>query len=858
MKWLWRILAGLLVVVLVVGVAAAGFGWWTVRRSWPQTEGTINLAGLQNSVDVLRDERGISQIYADNTADLFFAQGFVHAQDRFWEMDVRRHITSGRLSEMFGESQFETDEFLRTMGWRRVAEQEIPLLSDQSRLILDSYAAGVNAYLTGRSSAEISLEYQVLALQNPDYTIETWDPVDSVAWLKALAWDLRSNMANEIFRALGASQVGPERIEQLFPPYPQDRVGTIVSNADLQQAGLPTGLADLSVDAAALLGPEALAAYQQVAAKSELLAGVMAPSGPGIGSNSWVVSGSLTETGLPMLANDPHLAPAMPSLWYQNGLHCSELTPECNYDVAGWTMAGLPGIFIGHNNQIAWGFTNLGPDVLDLVLEQIDGDSYIVDGLRIPLETREEVIKIAGAQDRTITVRSTGRGPIISDSTADESVVAVGKDAPVPAPGQDPPGTIAPRGDGYAVALRWVALDPTPIFDAIGIVNTAQNWDQFRAGAQLLTVPSQNLIYADREGNIGYQAPGTVPIRSGYNGHWPVPGWESKYDWNGTIPFDQMPRTFNPAQGWITTANEQVAPNGYPWPVQSDRVAYGARAVRINDRIAQVVNNGKMTVAQMGQIQMDNGNELAAFLVPKFSDVTGLSEGAAAAVNLLSSWDYQQPASSAEGAFFNVFYKQLSDRMFNDELEEGAVAANDGDRFWEAIRVLWDAPNDPWWDDVSTTEVEDRDQTITNSLNAAYEELVELQGSNPSKWRWGKLHTLTFTNQTLGTSGIGFVERIFNRGPVETSGGGSIPNATGWKPTEGYEVTWVPSMRQVIDLANLDNSTWVNLTGNSGHAYNKNYGDQIQAWVNGEQYPWPSSREAIEAATTQRLTLAPG
>ena len=265
---------------------------------------------------------------------------------------------------------------------------------------------------------------------------------------------------------------------------------------------------------------------------------------------------------------------------------------------------------------------------------------------------------------------------------------------------------------------------------------------------------------------------------------------------------------------------------------------------------------GKLTAQDMADIQMDAGNDLAAFLVPKLGGLP-VDDQARAALQLLDGWDFQQPADSAAAAYFNAFYRHLAQRLFDDELTDTSVTANAGDRYWEAIRTLWRRPADLWWDDVSTAPQETRDETVVAALDAAAAEMVQAQGDDPAAWRWGDMHTLLFENGTLGTSGITPIEMIFNRGPEPTGGGGSIPLATGWEPADGYEVTWIPSMRQVIDMSDFDASTWVNHTGNSGHAYHPNYTDQIDAWLTGEQYPWPNSREAIDAATTQRLTLTP-
>ena len=431
MRRLGKILGILGIVMLLLIVGVVSYGAWTVHRSFPQTSGEITLQGLTGSVDVYRDDRGIPDLYADNPADLFYAQGYVHAQDRFWEMDVRRHITAGRLSEMFGSSQIETDKFLRISGWYRVAQQEYTLLSADTKKHLEDYAQGVNAYLADHSGVGTSLEYAVLGLQNSSYTIEPWTPVDSISWLKAMAWDLRGNMQEEIERSIISATIGVARTAQIFPEYPYSTHRPIVRQGALvdgvwNQDAVPTATAVASHV------PRVPSAATGVLSRTHTvlgsLDGLLGPSGPGIGSNSWVVSGSLTDTGKPLLANDPHLAPMMPSIWYQMGLHCRTVSVQCPYDMAGYTFSGVPGVVIGHNQTVGWGFTNLGPDVTDLYLEKVNGDTYDVGGVAKPLTTRTEVIKVAGGADVTITVRSTEHGPLVSD--ASDELTQVGKDAP--------------------------------------------------------------------------------------------------------------------------------------------------------------------------------------------------------------------------------------------------------------------------------------------------------------------------------------------------------------------------------------------------------------------------------------------
>jgi penicillin amidase len=853
----WLKVLSVLGLVLVLALAGAvSYGVHTVRASYPQVAGQIALPGLSDDVRVVRNDRGVPDIYASSLEDLYFAQGYVHAQDRFWEMDVRRHITSGRLSEMFGSGQVPTDAFLRTLGWRRIAEEEVGLLSDRSRRILESYSAGVNAYLADHSGAELSLEYAVLALQNPDYSPEPWQPADSVAWLKALAWDLRSNMEAEVLRAIMAGAVGVERTEQLFPPYPYAVHRPIVEGGSVVNGVFDQGAATSAGAAAASVSPQATAALGDVSRITDLLEPWLGPDGPGIGSNSWVVSGEHTTTGKPLLANDPHLAPMMPSLWYQSGLHCVPFGSACDYDLAGWTMSGLPGVFIGHNQQCAWGFTTLGPDVTDLVLHQVEGDTYLLDGEQVPLEVRQEVIEVAGGEPVTITVRETVDGPLISDVADIDTYTAVGADAPVPAPGsaatrEEPPA----RGDGYAVALRWTALTPGRTFEAFDRLNTATDWDGFRSAAALLEAPAQNLIYADRDGLIGYQAPGVIPIREGYDGKWPVPGWDSRYQWKGYIPFPALPSVRNPEEGWIVTANQAVIGPDYPFFITDDW-SYGYRSQRIVDLLSAAVDAGPVDAEGMRDLQADAYNGLAAFLVPRVLDVPGVS-GSSPAVDLLRDWDFQQTVDSAPAALFNAIWRQLVLRMFQGAVDADLATISGGDRYWQVVERIWDVPEDFWWDDKTTPAVETRDETVLTAITAAVDELTSRLDDDPSEWRWGALHTLVLRNQTLGDSGIGPIEALFNRGPAPVAGGESTVDATGWTPINGYEVDWVPSMRQVVDLADFDASTWVNLTGASGHAYNVHYVDQFDAWAAGDQYPWAFTSAAVDAAGVDTLTLVP-
>ncbi|MGH8824131.1 MAG: penicillin acylase family protein [Jiangellaceae bacterium] len=834
------LVAGVVVFALLAGTA---FVVWSVRRPFPEYAGSVALPGLRANVEVIRDEHGIPQIYADTAEDLFQAQGYVHAQDRFWEMDFRRHVTAGRLAELFGEDQVETDAFVRTLGWRRVAEQEVPLLNPVTRRYLEAYADGVNAWLEGRSGGELGLAYTLLGMTGGDTTPEPWGPVDSLAWLKAMAWDLRSNMEDEIDRALLAAALPRERIEQLYPDYPYEENAPIVDDKYLSVGTRTPGVA-ARVPPAHPLSEEAAAALRRVSAGAATVPALIG-AGSGVGSNSWVVDGSRTVSGAPMLVNDPHLGPAMPSIWYQVGLHCRTVGTECPFEVAGSSFSGVPGVIIGHNARIAWGFTNLAPDVTDLYLEQLDGDSYLVGDEMVAMDVRQEQIAVAGGEPVTVTIRSTRHGPLLSDQSGE--LRDVGQEAPVEsgAPSRD---------DGYGVALRWTALDPGRTADAIFLLNAAGDWDGFRHAASLFEVPAQNLVYADVDGNIGYQAPGRIPIRRSGDGRWPVPGWTEAYEWAGDIPFAALPSVIDPDEGFLVTANQPVTSEAYPFLLTHD-FDYGQRAQRIRELVEEA---GPLDAEAMIEIQMDSRSSNAEMLVPLLLEIDGLGDYYGDGLDLLREWDYTQPPDSAAAAYFNAVWLNLLALTFHDDLPEDRWPGGGG-RWFEVVRHLLDSPEDPFWDDVTTEDVvETRDTILEQAVRDGRDEMTQRQGKDPSGWTWGRLHALTLTDQTFGTSGIGPIEAMVNRGPVDVGGGESIVQATGWTAPDGFETDWVPSMRMVVDLADFDESRWIDLTGVSGHPYHEHYGDQIEMWRTGRTLPmrWDAERIRDEAADTLTLTPA--
>ncbi|MEJ5912858.1 penicillin acylase family protein [Pseudokineococcus sp. 1T1Z-3] len=874
-------LAALLVTALVAAAAAVVL----VRRPLPTVSGEVVLTGLQAEVRVLRDARGVPQVYADDADDLFFAQGFVHAQDRFFQMDLRRHATAGRLAELLGDvpEVVRSDVVVRTLGWRQVAEQELTLLDPETQAALAAYADGVNAYLDGRSPSELSAAYTVLGAQVDLGAVEPWTPADSLAWLKAVAWSLRANYDAELGRAVAYGAVGDVGlVEQLYPAPSAAGSSPVVSTVDAfsptagSTGGEPSptdvpdevaaeeqAAADALAEALGADGDPLGAAQEALDAVPDLL-GARGALEAGIGSNAWAVSGEHTATGAPLLANDVHLDAELPSTWSQVGLHCTEVDDECPYDVSGFSYAGLPGVVVGRTPQVAWGLTNLGADVTDLFLERIRGETYLRDGEEVPLVTRTETVEVAGADPVTFTVRSTEHGPLVSDVLAE--VAAAGRAAPVP--DLAPPSGLG----GYAVALQWTALTPGRTMDALLALDRASSWADVRGAARLLDSPGQGVVYAGTDGSIGYQASGRVPVRQlggglgQSQGTWPRLGWDPAYDWAGEVPFEDLPSVLDPPDGVVVSANQR--PSDAFLPFLSADLAQGYRSERVREVLLGWVEEGRrITAADMESLQQDVQDPFAEVLVPHLL-AAPLPEGGDStpesraftreAVALLRGWDGSTTADSAPAAYYNAVWANLLRLTFADQLPEQAQPVGGG-RWFAVVADLLDDPDNPWWDDATTTTVvETRDQVLGRALTDARLELTASLGADPQGWQWGRLHRLELRQQPLGDPGLPWpVRELWSVGPVELGGGTSLVRSTSWDAREGYEVTSVPSMRLVADLADPDASRWVDLAGVSEHPWSGHQSDQLSTWAEGGSFPWPSTPGAVQEAATDELVLRP-
>ncbi|MBP6016185.1 MAG: penicillin acylase family protein [Candidatus Promineofilum sp.] len=776
----------------------------------------LTAQGLKDTVHIFRDDHGIANIYAQNPDDLFFAQGYVHAQDRMWQMEFWRHIALGRVSEIVGEPGLDNDKFIRTSGWNRIAaantayyEQELP----EGFSALTSYSAGVNAYLLEHKN-DMAISQRVLGLVGEPWEIEPWQPIHSIGWGVVMGWDLGGNWDEELTRARLYALIGQEATDELVPGYPYDIRPVIAPTADFMTAALDERGGAAAIDwtrvSTDLIGKPPVTAFG---------------TGPFLGSNNWVVGGEHTASGLPLLANDPHLGIQMPSIWYQIGLHAP------GWNVTGFSFAGIPGVIVGHNDHIAWGVTNVGPDVQDLYIEKLNPDNpnqYEYMGEWRDMNLIEEVIKVNGGEDVVLTARETLHGPIISDVLEDQPDV---------------------------LAMRWTANSgPSRILQSVLDLNQAQNFDEFREALRFWEIPSQNFVYADVDGNIGYQMPSLIPIRKNGQGMIPVPGWTDEYEWEGYIPFEDLPVLLNPESGYIVTANQAVVDEAYPYFIARDW-ASGDRAQRITDMIVEASAQGLITADDFARIHMDSKSLRAESYVPLLAGLASDDAEVQRALDLLRTWDYQEHRDSVAASIFEIFYMRLANNVLADDVGEENV----GDAYSTIYfhRLAAD-PAARWWDDATTPEVESREDILLRSMNEAVAWLKEHLGDDMDGWQWGALHTATFSSSPLGESGIGPIESIVNRGPFPVDGGSDLVNANSWSWDEPAAVRSHPSMRMIVDLSDFDASRWVIPTGQSGHPYHPHYDDQIELWLNGDYLPMLFSREAIEAAADDHLILKPG
>ena len=803
------VIDGLIILALAVG----GWLYWRIHACLPQLDGRLAVAGVENKVEVLRDARGVPHLKASSLDDLMFAEGYVTAQDRLWQMDLSRRLARGELSEIFGKRTLQVDIENRRLGFPEAAERGIQELDPESRQVLAAYTRGVNAFISTHLG-RLPIEFLIL-----HYPPRPWREADSIGVALNMAKSLNTSWRTDLMRERLKSKLTPELYADLFPdqaaldhPVAEPVSGPVKAAHPDASGVLVAANSHAAPDSAA---NPVLAAESPSGAVAELdptLAALLATTDDSefaLGSNNWVVSGAHTESGKPLLSNDPHLGHSVPSIWYQVELEAPGL------HAAGVTFPGGPVLVIGHNERIAWGMTNTGPDVQDLYLETFkpgDPNQYLVNGQWVAADVHDEIIKVRGAADVHVTVRRTRHGPVIGED------------------GQ------------YQLALRWTALEDHALTFAFLRMARARNWHEFTEAIRHFTGPEQNMVYGDVDGNIGYYAPAWVPVRKQGDGSVPVRGDTDGNEWLGYIPFEDLPHAYNPPGGIIATANSRVVPDGYPYFITHEWAAPWRTA-----RIFQLLEAGsKLTVDDMLRVDMDirslEDEDLARELIAAGAARPPESPDAQYALQVLRSWDGEARADSAAPLIVESTRLALLERLVRPKL------GDDASRYrWPLAMTFLDNVIHNHWTRWLPPGDADFNVTLMKSLEDGLTGVAKRVGSaDHSRWRWGDTIPLTFHHPL---DALPFGRRLFDVGPFPQWGMATTVKAT--TPGAG------PSMRMVVNFADLDRSV-NNLTlGESGQVSSPYYRDQFNAWYHGRSFPMLFSDAAVERGTVHKLTLEP-
>lgn len=797
-KWGLRVV--LLIVILLI--LFGGYVYISMRRALPQTEGTLAVSGLSEPVQVVRDEWGIVHIYAENELDLFFAQGFTVAQDRMWQMEMFRRAPSGRMAEVVGEQALFMDTFNRNMRMRQMAELIWEQMDDASRTILQSYSDGINAYLEEHKNA-LPIEYKIMRLKP-----EPWTPIDSLVWGTAISSQLSSNRQAEPLRAQIVAAVGIEGMNMLLPFSAADTPITVPEGVN-NYAGLE------QLDLTPLMQVDDL----------------FGSPVQGVGSNSWVVDGSLTESGMPILANDIHIGLTMPSIWHGVGLHGGR------FDVVGFTLPGVPGVITGHNADIAWGITNFGSDAQDYYVERLDDvmkpTQYLYDDEWLDLKHIQEVVEVRGQKPTTVDIYMTHHGPIINYFLEQSDI-------------------------SQPMALRWVQHEGSTLFVSILQLNTASNWEDFQAALENWDTPGQNFFYADKDGNIGYQAAGKIPLRPNGNGRLPVPGWKSENEWQGYIPFEELPSAYNPSVGMLLSANHRVEPEGYPYYL-SDSYTPGYRAQQIEDLLQEYA---PLSIADMDAIQEDTYSPQAALLISYLDVVEAQTPLEEEALTALRAWDLHTDIEGAGASVYEAWHMRLLANTVTDELGEATAQWYIGGHYirhaTQHVPMLVDMMSDPnhaWFDNINTPEVETRDDIVQQSFEEAVAWLTRLQGENIESWEWGIIHSVTFPHQPFNQ--IPLLKNFFNSETYPMRGGNFSVYTNSYDWLNPFKVWIVSSARHITDMNNFSDSMMLGSTGQNMNLLSPHREDVVKLWQAGTMYPMSFSDEDVAAVHESTLILEP-
>ena len=713
-----RVLLKVIAVIVLLAALAAVGAYAYLHRSLPDLDGTVSVSGISGAVDIVRDQDAVTHVFASTKRDTFYGLGYAHAQDRLWQMEFQRRVGHGRLSEILGPAAVATDRFLRTLGTGRAARSAWDGLPAEAKTDIGAYVAGVNAFISTHHGSRLPLEFTVLRFEP-----EPWTGPDVLAWVKMMAWDLSKNYSIELLRHDLLQTLGDVKTAELLAPYPAGGL-TILSAADMPWIGKKVVQAFRPADHGGPKGPHYNTPEGPPVSWVDAFALTDLPGlGGALGSNNWVVDGTMTASGKPMLANDPHLNGQIPSLWYLAHLSAGD------FDVMGATLPGTPAVAIGRNRFIAWGETNSMADVQDLFRERLDSTGMRAEfrGVQEPLQIVRETIVVKGAEPVVIDVRISRHGPLISDAINANN--AASPRIPKPTP-------LEP------LAFRWTALDrEDPTIVSFLKLNEAHNWTEFTAALRDFIVPVQNFVYADVNGHIGYYAPGHFPIRAGGDGSIAPEGWSGLAEWTGWVAFDELPHTFDPPDHFIVSANEKPVPPEYPHAISGEWTE-PYRARRVVDLVA---HKTKLTADDFAAIQSDTLSLHAKALLPiLLARVHPANAQDEQALTMLRQWNRNATGDSAAAAIFQSWYYELLPAVVMDDLGPRLTESyQELDRNSYISRFLMHAlatSDNPWCDDARTPAKETCDDAALAALHAGLTRLTAQLGSDMAHWRWDAVH----------------------------------------------------------------------------------------------------------------------
>ncbi len=796
-----KIIVGIVFSLFTIALTAYFSLRYLVTKSFSENNGELVVSGLHNTVKIYRDEFGVPHIFAEDEYDLFFAQGYVHAQDRLWQMDLTRRAGEGRLSEILGPSTIKFDKMLKTVGFKRIAQQLEQHLKPKSKEILRAYSDGINAFIRAHKG-KYPIEFDMLK-----YEPEEWTPVHSLMISRLMAWELNISWHVDVTLGELVAKLGQKKASEVFPIYPEN--GPVI--------------------VAGIMNQQQLASLRSFATVHNQFKEFFGTTGTHIGSNSWAVAPQKSVSGRAMIANDPHLGLSLPAKWYEIHLHGGSV------NVAGVSLPGTPLAVIGHNNNVAWGLTNVMADDADFYFEKTDslgGDTYLFKGEWKDIEIIHDTVWVKDSTEVPFTIRKTLHGPAINEIYPLENI-----------------------SSSNFITMKWTGFEMSDELYALYLINTARDWQSFLNGVKEFTVPGQNFVYADVKGNIGYHPGVRLPKRTGNNPTLPFIGWTGENEWQGFIPFEQLPSLFNPPDGFIATANNKTTNN-----VNYHIANLWEPPSRIQ-RIREVLQSKQLfDVSDFKRLQNDQfsyfAKDVTPFILSAYKTIPPKEQNVQSAVNYFRNWNFVMTKDDVPTTIFEVFFNHLLKNIYRDEM---------GDELFQQYIFLANMPyrvtlsilNDTgstWFDDVTTSEIETRDDIIRKSLTETLNDLSEKFGPEMKEWRWGRLHTLTLKHP-FGK--VEVLQSIFNIGPMEVGGSGTTVNNGEYHFTAPYEMTLGPSVRTIVDFSNINNAQSVIPSGQSGQPLHDHYSDQTPLWKNGEYHSLPIDEDEVIKITKNILYLMP-